>query len=57
MDVAMANVTGGDVKVDDEAILFGKGGMSLEEVSQIVGTINYELACLVSKRVPRVYIE
>ena len=40
----------------DEAILFGKGGMSLEEVSQIVGTINYELACLVSKRVPRVYI-
>ena len=57
MDVAMANVTGGDVKVGDEAILFGKGGMSLEEVSQIVGTINYELACLVSKRVPRVYIE
>lgn len=57
MDVAMANVTGGDVKAGDEAILFGKGGMSLEEVSQIVGTINYELACLVSKRVPRVYIE
>ncbi|MBQ2110912.1 MAG: alanine racemase [Clostridia bacterium] len=56
MDVAMANVTGGDVKPGDEAILFGKGGMSLEEVSQIVGTINYELACLVSKRVPRVYI-
>ena len=57
MDVAMANVTGGDVKAGDEAILFGKGGMSLEEVSQIVGTINYELACLVSKRVPRVYID
>ena len=56
MDVAMANVTGGDVKPGDEAILFGRGGMSLEEVSQIVGTINYELACLVSKRVPRVYI-
>ena len=57
MDVAMANVTGGDVRPGDEAILFGKGGMSLEEVSQIVGTINYELSCLVSKRVPRVYIE
>ena len=57
MDVAMANVTGGDVKPGDEAILFGRGGMSLEEVSQIVGTINYELACLVSKRVPRVYID
>lgn len=57
MDVAMANVTGGDVKPGDEAILFGRGGMSLEEVSQIVGTINYELSCLVSKRVPRVYVE
>ena len=57
MDVCMANVTGGSVKAGDEAILFGRGGMSLEEVSQIVGTINYELACLVSKRVPRVYID
>ena len=57
MDASMVNVTGGDVHPGDEAILFGKGGMSLEEVSQIVGTINYELSCLVSKRVPRVYIE
>lgn len=57
MDASMVNVTGGDVRPGDEAILFGKGGMSLEEVSQIVGTINYELSCLVSKRVPRVYIE
>lgn len=57
MDASMVNVTGGDVKVGDTAILFGKGGMSLEEVSQIVGTINYELACLVTKRTARVYIK
>lgn len=57
MDASMVNVSGGDVKVGDTAILFGKGGMSLEEVSQIVGTINYELACLVTKRTSRVYIK
>ncbi len=56
MDVCMADVTGGDVSRDDEAILFGRGGMSVEAVSQIVGTINYELTCLVTGRVPRIYI-
>lgn len=56
MDASMVNVTGGDVKQGDIATLFGKGGMSLEEVSQIVGTINYELACLVTKRTGRVYV-
>ncbi|MBR3298382.1 MAG: alanine racemase [Clostridia bacterium] len=56
MDASMVNVTGGDVKQGDIATLFGRGGMSLEEVSQIVGTINYELACLVTKRTGRVYV-
>ncbi|MBR5948359.1 MAG: alanine racemase [Clostridia bacterium] len=56
MDASMVNVTCGDVKQGDVATLFGKGGMSLEEVSQIVGTINYELACLVTKRTGRVYV-
>ena len=56
MDASMVNVTGGDVKQGDVATLFGRGGMSLEEVSQIVGTINYELACLVTKRTGRVYV-
>lgn len=56
MDVCMVDVTDGDVKVGDEAILFGNGGMSVEEVSQIVGTINYELTCLVTDRAKRVYV-
>lgn len=56
MDASMVNVTGGDIKQGDIATLFGNGGMSLEEVSQIVGTINYELACLVTKRTGRLYV-
>lgn len=57
MDVCMVDVTDGDVHVGDEAILFGNGGMSIEEVSQIVGTINYELTCLVTDRAKRIYIK
>ena len=56
MDVCMADVTGGDVRQGDEAILFGRGGMSIEDVAQIVGTINYELTCLVTERANRVYV-
>ena len=61
MDVCMADVTDGydsadGVREGDEAVLFGVGGMSIEEVSEIVGTINYELTCLVTNRAKRIYI-
>ncbi len=55
MDMMMVNVTGIDVKRGDEVILFGAGGMSCEEVSQIVGTVNYEITSLVLPRAARVY--
>lgn len=56
MDMSMLDVTGSDVQRGDEVVLFGQGGMSLEEVAGLVGTINYEIACLVTARVPRVYL-
>ena len=61
MDVCMADVTDGydsadGVREGDEAVLFGVGGMSIEEVSEIVGTINYDLTCLVTNRAKRIYI-
>jgi len=56
MDMCMVEVTGADVQRGDEVVLFGQGGMSLEEVAGLVGTINYEIACLVTARVPRVYL-
>lgn len=56
MDMMMADVSGSDVKRDDEVILFGKGGVSIESLSRIVGTINYELTCQITPRVKRKYI-
>ncbi len=61
MDQLMADITGyDDIKIGDTVILFGKCGnnsITVEEVAQKAGTINYEILCAVSKRVPRVYIQ
>lgn len=56
MDMMMVDVTGSNVKRDDEVILFGKGGMSIETVAAITQTIDYELVCLITPRTKRVYI-
>ncbi len=58
MDMHMLNVTGHEDEVHpgDAVTLWGASGMSTEEAAQIVGTINYELTCLITPRVPRVYI-
>ncbi|MEA4971161.1 MAG: alanine racemase [Candidatus Pelethousia sp.] len=57
MDMHMVDITGDDIiRPGYEVILWGGGGMSAEEVSQIVGTINYELTCLVPHRATRVYV-
>ncbi|MGE4283101.1 MAG: alanine racemase [Clostridia bacterium] len=61
MDQCMIDVT--DVKnisIDDEVVIFGrKNGMeiSIEEIAKKLGTISYEVVCMVGKRVPRVYIK
>lgn len=56
MDQCMIDITDiPDVKIGDEVILFGQG-LSTEELAEKLGTINYEIICMVSKRVPRVYI-
>ncbi|HHW43639.1 alanine racemase [Desulfofundulus thermobenzoicus] len=61
MDQCMVDVTGiPGVRAGDEAVLFGtqKGRfLPVEEVAAHMGTINYEVVCLISKRVPRVYFE
>ncbi len=55
MDMLMADVTAlGDVQVGDEVTLFGEG-LPVEELAGTMGTINYEVICAISKRVPRVY--
>lgn len=57
MDQCMADVTGiAGVKSGDTAILFGTPALTTDEVADVLGTINYELVCMVGKRVPRVYV-
>lgn len=60
MDQIMIDVTHlPEVKVGDEVILFGhdsKGtALPVEKIAQLAQTINYEIVCQVSYRVPRRY--
>ena len=41
--------------VGDEAIIFGGGEISLDTVAEWMETINYEVICLLSTRIPRKY--
>jgi alanine racemase len=60
MDQLMIDISNIDgVKVGDEVTVIGDGKnntFSFDEMASLTGTINYELVCLVGKRVPRVYI-
>ncbi|WP_413302391.1 alanine racemase [Bacillus sp. 1P10SD] len=61
MDQTMINVS--DVEnclVGDEVTIFGSNHSSFQSVDQFadwMGTINYEVVCLIGKRVPRVYFK
>ena len=45
-----------DVKQGDEVIVFGKE-LPVEELADMCGTINYEIICGISPRVPRIIIK
>lgn len=56
MDQCMVDVT--DIKetvFDDEVVLFGSQTLTADEAADWIGTINYEIVCMVGARVPRVY--
>ncbi|HBF6801152.1 TPA: alanine racemase [Clostridioides difficile] len=46
-----------DIKVGDEVILFGEGEVTAERIAKDLATINYEVLCMISRRVDRVYME
>ncbi|QNK40152.1 alanine racemase [Caproicibacter fermentans] len=60
MDQLMLDVTRiPDVKAGDTVTVFGTDGaaaLPVDELASQAGTINYELVCGVSKRVPRVFL-
>jgi alanine racemase len=45
-----------DVKQGDEVILFGRE-LPVEELADMCGTINYEIICGISPRVPRIIVK
>lgn len=60
MDQCVIDVSGLNVNIGDEVILFGGNdinGISIDSVADLLNTINYEITCMVDKRVPRVYIK
>ena len=60
MEMCMVDVTDApDVKEGDVAILYGSDGtndQSVEAGAEIMNTISYELLCVLTKRIPRIYL-
>lgn len=61
MDQCMVDITDiSGVAIGDEVIIIGEDNglhFNAEDVARSIGTINYEVLCMISKRVPRVYIK
>lgn len=55
MDMMTVEIGDNDIKIGDEAILWGDG-LSADEVAACAGTISYELFCRLTARVERVWI-
>jgi alanine racemase len=66
MDMCMIDVTDFEERphIQEEVVLFGTQkigsktfSLPVDELSDLLDTINYEITCLVGKRVPRVYLQ
>ena len=58
MDQCMVDLDGiEDIHKGDEVILIGGNGVreSADDLAAKLGTINYEIVCMISARVPRLY--
>jgi len=56
MNLIMVDVSGKDVKVNDEAVLIGRQGrveITVEELAEKIGTINYEAITRINPLLPR----
>ena len=60
MDQFMVDVTSiSGVVIGDEVTLIGRQGeeqITADELAGLVGTINYEIVCMISDRIPRIYV-
>ena len=56
MDQCMVDVTGLLARVGDEVTVFGRAPCTAEVLAESANTIDYEILCALSARVPRVYL-
>ena len=45
-----------DVKIGDEVIIWDNENITIDEIAKNCNTINYEILCNISQRIPRKYI-
>lgn len=58
MDQCMVEIGEIDAKIGDEVTIFSDDvNLPIERFADKLGTINYELLCMISRRIPRVYTE
>jgi len=60
MDQLMLDVTGMDVRRGDEVVLMGRQGeeeITIEEIAVEIGQIPASVLCMLTKRLPRVYVK
>jgi alanine racemase len=61
MDQCLADITDIDGVCENSVVtVIGRDGdeaVTMEETAGLMGTINYETACLIGKRVPRVFFK
>lgn len=59
MDLAMVELGDDCYEPGEEVVLVGRSGndrITVEEMAEWAGTINYEVVCALGKRIPRIYI-
>ena len=60
MDQTVVDITDVDCKVGDIVTVIGRDGnleINVDEIAKLDDTINYEILCRISPRVPRVYLK
>lgn len=56
MDQCMIDVTNvHNIDKGDEVIIFGREGVTIDDLAAWLETINYEVSCVIGKRIPRIY--
>lgn len=56
MDQCMIDVTNvNNINAGDEVIIFGDSFVTADNLAEWLGTINYEVVCVIGRRIPRIY--